>query len=236
MKKYIALVLILVLFLSVPFVSAATSDGLEWGINEGDQLNFIFSYEDYNVSIKDESVYIEVSELPTIPDHINELTELVPAFGYVYFANGTSVNETLLTVGGLVAAMPIGNWSYLTSLVSEYDPPSGSVTVIDNATCWGYELDAPGASTEFTVYKIDGSVGYYYMQAGFVTTLLIEVELIRTDPPTTPEPTTESTSTESTSSGPPTGGFPFDTTTLLLIGVGAVAVVVIIVVVVKMRK
>jgi hypothetical protein len=238
MKKLFALILTLTLFISVPFVAAVNDSGLEWGIDEGDELHFIISYKDYNSTMESENVYMDVSKLPTIPDHIDNLTALMPAIGDLYFDNGTLVNETMTSIGGMAAALPIGNWSCLTSLAEDYVPPSGTVTVYDNNTHWGYGLTAPGVESVMYVYKIDGSLAYLYMQAGFVTMLLMEVEMVRTDPPTLPESTTEetTTTTESTSSGPPNGGFPIDPMILLLIGAAAVVVIIIVVVALNRRK
>ena len=238
MKKLLALILTLTLFLSVPFVAAVNDSGLEWGIEEGDTLHFTITYADYNYSMSVESIYMDVTDVPTIPDHIDNMSALIPATGILYFDNGSKVNDPIQTIGGMAAAMPIGNWSYLTSLVEDYTFTAGSIEVHENYTHWGYEMTAAGADSQFYVYKVDGSVAYLYMEVGMVTLLLMQVEMIRTDPPTLPEPTTGETSTttttESTTSGPPTGGI--DTMTLLLIGGGAVVVVIIIVVALKMRK
>ena len=126
--------------------SAATSQGLEWGITVGDQSNFDITATTEGVVETDEVIYMEVLVRPVIPNIITALGEL-PFDDLdldISWANGTDLGWSglifiLLFVATPSFIFPIGNYTLLTELYNADDFYNG--TVYDSGGYWGVNFN-----------------------------------------------------------------------------------------------
>ncbi len=127
-------------------VSAATSQGLEWGIVVGDQWNFDIATTEEGVAELDEVIYMEVLVRPIIPNIVANLSDL-PFDDIdldITWANGTDLGwSALIFIFFIVAApsfiVPIGNYSLLSELYNADSFYNG--TIYDSGSYWGMDLN-----------------------------------------------------------------------------------------------
>jgi hypothetical protein len=152
-------------------VSAATSQGLEWGVAVGDQWNFDITSTNEGVAGLDEVIYMEVLTRPTIPNVVSILDN-IPDLGLnMTWANGTSLGWSALIFIFLAVASPffvcpIGNYTLLGALYTADSFYNG--TIYDQSDYWGFNLNGfeliPGnASTNIHVdfLKQDGVLAHW---------------------------------------------------------------------------
>jgi len=150
-------------------VAAASSQGLEWGFGAGDRFDFTLTSA---VNGWSDGLYINVTSVPGIPDPLNSWAAIPqPSAGTYWAANDTSVGIVALIFLGLFlvgskAAVPIGNFSLLWSLVN---PLLTQETQIDESNVWGIrfqdDINATHAyAVEVTYAKADGMMAEYKLE------------------------------------------------------------------------
>lgn len=161
----------LVTMLITTNVAAATSQGFEWAVEVDDKYNFTLDFTEGNQSIS-EGIYFEVGSVPTLPNTIDNITDIPSVSGNFYWTtNDTSIGFlslififTLVTGGKI--AYPVGNFDLLNTLLTEWH---GDTTMLENATFtmvnnyhyWGvsasWEIDEDNSVTlDVTYLKSDG--------------------------------------------------------------------------------
>ena len=181
-----ALTLLTVIFLLgmmhiVP-VTAATNQGLEWGVMHGASIDYTLIIDADDLAF-DGEIYLEYNATalaPTIPDSIANWSE-IPYFDVDFFyANGTSMGIIVLT---LLAAynmhVPIGNWTFLSKLAEDTIDVTNFVLDDEDPYFWGYsweddDWEYASEGLRITVHvdflKIDGCLSHYTMSAVNITT------------------------------------------------------------------
>ncbi|MGY5875244.1 MAG: hypothetical protein RTU30_05820, partial [Candidatus Thorarchaeota archaeon] len=209
---------------------AANNQGLEWGVEVDDRLEFSFD-ADWSITIMsvstsysvDHNVYLEIDSLPSIPNDVDSLSDIDMVVSTMKFANGTEVSdifsEVPLSTGLPTAAYPIGNWAAVAAALDN-DLTTATVTpdVANNATHFGYSYSMMGIDSAVYWYKADGSLAYMHMGMTITGMSDTQIHFVRTNPP-----------------DPVGGGLVLDTTTLLIIA-GGVGVVIIIAIVFAKRR
>ena len=131
------------MFLISP-VAAATSQGLEWGIEDGDQWNFDFTSVADGVTEMDEVMYFEsTGGLTTIPNILTDWVSLPEPSFDVEWANGTSLGwSALIFIFYMIAvdqwAVPIGNYTLLGELYEDNVFYNG--TIYETSSYWGMDV------------------------------------------------------------------------------------------------
>jgi hypothetical protein len=150
----------------------ANNQGLEWGVDIGDRFYFHYFMEgdDYFMfPYIDELYFADVDGLDTVPDDIQLMGELPNCYYSTYYLNGSIASESLFL---LSLAMPIGNWTLLSEIISMGSPDD--FTIIDTETEWGFEV-------EFTItYTIDYTIKYYKTD-GVLSLFALHYEAIEGD-------------------------------------------------------
>jgi len=181
-----ALTLLMVLFLvglmQIVPVTAASNQGLEWGVMPGASIDYTLIIDADDLAF-DGEIYLEynaTAPAPAIPDSIANWSE-IPYFDVDFFyANGTSMGIIVLT---LLAAynmhVPIGNWTFLSELAEDTIDVANFVLDDEDPYFWGYsweddDWEYASEGLRITVHvdflKIDGCLSHYTMSAVNVTT------------------------------------------------------------------
>jgi len=132
------------MFLISP-VAAATSQGLEWGIEVNDQYNFDVTSDTNGVNTLDEVMYFEVTGgLIAIPNILTDWTSIPKPTFDVTWANGTTLGwSALIFLYYFIITdswvVPIGNYTLLGELYEANVFYNG--TVFDTGSYWGMDLD-----------------------------------------------------------------------------------------------
>ncbi|MHA2211198.1 MAG: hypothetical protein ACXABV_18735 [Candidatus Thorarchaeota archaeon] len=112
-----------VLFLSLMIFSfpvvAQTNQGLTWGFDPGDEYHFEFHLDAEDMQI-DEEIYFNSSDaLPTIPDSLDNWTDIPWVTIDAFYANGTDLGIiALIFLTALNFQLPVGNWTLMSSIYS----------------------------------------------------------------------------------------------------------------------
>jgi hypothetical protein len=167
--------LLLVMFSSTSAI-AATSQGLEWGYEEGKRYDFIESWVSKGkdgTSTWEDGYYLLGPEYTEISDPLNVSMPIPARKAKTYWLNGSD----MMTVP-LQFAVPVGNWSLLTLATVTYAADfNGTLDIVETAGTWGYVLEEFEESygiVEFTrrgwqFSKSDGVLERltYYWDAGW---------------------------------------------------------------------
>jgi len=148
-------------------VAAATSQGLEWGIESGDQWNFDITSVDDGVTEMSEVMYFEsTGGLTTIPNILDDWVNLPEPSFDVEWANGTSLGwSALIFIFYYVVvdkwAVPIGNYTLLGELYDDYVFYNG--TIYESSSYWGMEIDnfLGEADIHVDFLKADGFLAHW---------------------------------------------------------------------------
>ncbi|TFG13841.1 hypothetical protein EU537_05115 [Candidatus Thorarchaeota archaeon] len=116
-------VLAIVSMFMVSPVAAATSQGLEWGVQFGDRFDFTMTSTDEDVP--SEGLYVNITDMPAlaIPDPLTDWNAIPQPDIDFWWQNGTSMGITALIfigiffVGGKFT-LPIGNFTLLENLLA----------------------------------------------------------------------------------------------------------------------
>ncbi len=168
MKRALQLLLALsfvTMFLISP-VAAATSQGLEWNIDVGDQWNFDLTSVTDGVTEMDEVLYFEsTGGLTTIPNILTDWVSLPEPSFDVEWANGTSLGwSALIFLFYMVAvdrwAVPIGNYTLLGELYEDHVFYNG--TIYETSSYWGMDVDYLGElDVHVDFLKDDGFLAHW---------------------------------------------------------------------------
>lgn len=155
------------MFLISP-VAAATSQGLEWGIELNDQYNFDITSETNGVNDLDAVIYFEVTGgLSTIPNILTDWSSIPKPTFTIQWANGTSLGwSALIFIFYGIATdcwvVPIGNYTLLGELYDADVFHNG--TVFDTGSYWGMDVnDFLGNTVDIHVdyLKSDGFLAHW---------------------------------------------------------------------------
>jgi hypothetical protein len=150
-------------------VEAATSQGLEWGLEVDSQHNFDYMIKDSNNETVTEAVIqFIVNTRPSIPDIVNIWDEIPTIEADITWANGTVVEEFILAwfmhAIDTDFTLPIGNWTFLTELYEDTAHFEGTVT--DTGGYWridGTILVYGEATVHIDYLKTDGLLAHFNM-------------------------------------------------------------------------
>lgn len=139
-------VVLLLMLVSCPLlrtVAPCHSQGLQWGIREGDRYDFQLDSATVNHSGAGEqnqvTYYVLALSPPPIPDPLTIQQGTIPVAQFqAYFSNGTIMQGNVLDL-----AVPIGNWSLLTAVLVEgfrnaLPDEDLRVSFSESSTSWGY--------------------------------------------------------------------------------------------------
>lgn len=160
-----SLALISMLFLVQ--AEAATSQGLEWGLEVGDQYNYDTVLRDSNnETIREEVIHFIVDTRPLIPDIVNVWDELPTIEADIMWANDASTEELVfdyfMYAMDVELVLPIGNWTFLIDLYEDTAHFDG--TISDTDGYWGLEgiIFVYGEATVYIDYlKDDGLMAHF---------------------------------------------------------------------------
>lgn len=168
MKRALQLLLAIsfaTMFLISP-VAAATSQGLEWNIEVGDQWNFDLTSVTDGVTEMDEVLYFEsTGGLTTIPNILTDWVSLPEPDFDVEWANGTALGwSALIFIFYMVAvdrwAVPIGNYTLLGELYEDHVFYNG--TIYETSSYWGMDVDYLGElDVHVDFLKDDGFLAHW---------------------------------------------------------------------------
>jgi len=155
----------LLIALSAPSVYGANTQGLHWGLNEGDRLDYRFVvHSSYTTMVPftsiDEGFYFIADDLPLIPDTVVTATNLYKTF-QAYWSNGSMISSSS-GLPNLVTVFVVGNWSLVNSLVFPAMP--SLYRIVDSELLWGIEGNQPGPEVgqtnnmSMTFLKSDGAL------------------------------------------------------------------------------
>lgn len=190
MKRTLKLLLALAfvgIFCVTP-VMAATSQGLVWGIDDGDQFNFQMTLtgaeqeEDVN-----EGIYMEVLDTETIPNVLTTWDDMPEVDLDILWENGTSMGFAVLIFLGIAAtgerlAVPTGNYTLLTELLLD---KYSNLTMSENSAYWEMtatyenELLNQTGSVAVSYLKEDGFLARYSITLANETHTLSDISVIR---------------------------------------------------------
>jgi hypothetical protein len=177
--------------LSSPPVIAQTNQGLEWGFDPENEYHFMMNLEGDGMLINEE-IYVNSSDpLPTIPDSLDNWTDIPWVALDAYFTNGTDLGiYVILFLTALNFHLPIGNWTLMSSIYSTTLNVDHFALDADDPYFWGYSWDdddfeyGPVSVEEgFTIFvhvdyfKEDGYLSYYSVESFNTTTMEKEGEL-----------------------------------------------------------
>ncbi len=175
-------VLILPILLCPTAVSAVNTQGLAWGLEVGDRIDYTVTanVEGVTTTSPTQSVsecYVVVTSLPELPNIVISIPSLLPQNFNQSLANGTEYNF-------LWTAVPVGNWTLLTELVLQSIPRSFNVTMIDTQAEWGMESTQDYGSTimfqTLRMSKSDGAMNYLKQEtSGTSASIHYVIEVVR---------------------------------------------------------
>jgi hypothetical protein len=226
-KNYLVLLLV-VLILNMQHVAAQDLQGLGWGLEVGDQIEYTWTVTiqespSSNIIASVENITLEITDLgPISTSHFSWMGDL--NYAVKYFSNGS-----ILTQSVDWSAVPIGNWTLMEELLTGYsqDPGLDFLDFTLSSTTWRVESDhnhtitGQITNTTYEYSVLDGAISYLYVQIwdhpteGYHETN----ELVRISPlPSSPPPIPV-----------------LDPLVLAILGI-AIGVVMIAIIIIKVRK
>ena len=135
MPLVLATLAILSIFLISP-VAAANNQGLSWAIASADRFDFTVKTDIPGEDNINEGLYYVVQNNPaTIPDSISMWSQIPAITVKLYWTNGSLASLGL--IGADKLAVPIGNWTLLSSLAEDLAFPG--YEDVNDAAYWGYK-------------------------------------------------------------------------------------------------
>lgn len=169
--KYVETIMVgaALLALLVTGVSAAQSQGLHWGYEEGQQYYFI--ERDWNIDqteLPAMNFMLMRSDYPSIPDPLTNSSYLPWTAFQVYFTDGRLATSQQ-PIWGPGAAVPIGNWSLLSKVFENHYTNTSiwgnatSFRLVEDSETWGFifvrtnnALPDTNSTTHVSYSKQDG--------------------------------------------------------------------------------
>ena len=151
-------------------VAAATDQGLDWGVQNGDRFDFNMQESSGGVVVN-EALYMLVDNRPSIANGISNWNA-VPGVGVdIFWANGSSMGFSAIIFIGIFFVngefcFPVGNWTLLTELRST-DPDA---TITDSIFFWGFSWRGTFLDPEMQTHlgvdymKSDGFLAHYTVE------------------------------------------------------------------------
>ncbi|NWF97207.1 MAG: hypothetical protein HXY34_13805 [Candidatus Thorarchaeota archaeon] len=171
-------------------VAAATSQGLAWGVKLNDQFNFDMVVNDVTGDDDvDEIIYLRVNTAPdVIPNIITNWTEIPDVDLDFKWVNGTDMGFSVLiflflALVGMKFAVPIGNFTLMTQLITSIPDYSENITIINDYYYWGMKFSGSFLSNKLEVtgsyLKSDGFLAKYLVKTYNGTAIDKEMNIIR---------------------------------------------------------
>jgi hypothetical protein len=211
-------VFVIVAFLLMTPVAAATDQGLEWGVQNGDRFDYNM-HESSDGNVADEALYMTVTSRPSIANSISNWAAVPGVDIDIFWANGSSMGFSALVFLGIFFVdgefcFPVGNWTLLTELRGS--DPDADIT--DSIFFWGFSWRGTFFDPELQV-----QIGVDYLKSdGFLAHYTVE--------------TVNQTSQETIYTASITRQGLFLQDNILLIGGGVVLVLVLAIVCIKKKK
>lgn len=176
-------------------VHAANNQGLDWGVEVGDKLEFSCSrFSSIDISIMqstfalDYEIYVDIDSSPDIDDNVDSFEDIdFVSTTFTYIRNESSVYdifEKAKILGIFLAvALPIGNWDAIVAAANNDIESTEGFELINDATHFGFHYEEGEIAVEISYFKVDGSLALISYDA--ITPLFDEVyyDLVRTNPP-----------------------------------------------------
>lgn len=167
-------------------VIAQTDQGLEWGFASDDIFHFMMHLEGDGLNVHEE-IYIQLNDtLPSIPDSMDNWTDIPLVTISAHYANGTELGiEVLCFIAMYNAHLPIGNWSFLSSLAEDTLNLENLTLDAEDIFFWGYSWEDDNwvlSGEDWTIYsnytiqvhvdylKTDGFLTHYSVDSYNTTT------------------------------------------------------------------
>lgn len=182
----IIVVLFLTTLISVMPVIAETDQGFEWGFAYDDEIHFMMHLNGTGLQIDEEIYFVSNDTLPSIPDSMNNWTDIPYTGLEAYYANGTQLGFEILTFVAMYNVyLPIGNWTFLSTLAQTTHTVENFTLDPEDPFFWGYSwedddwvLSGEGWTiwSNYTLYvhveylKTDGFIAHYSVDAYNTTT------------------------------------------------------------------
>jgi len=179
-----ALTLLTVIFLlgmmHVVPVTAATNQGLEWGVEPDATIEYELFVDAPDIAY-DGGIYVEYNApTPTIPDSITDWLD-IPYFDTDFFyANGTEMGIiALIFLAAYNFHVPIGNWTFLSELAEDTIDVTNFVLDDEDPYFWGYSwedddweyaMEGIRLTVHVDFLKIDGCLAHHTMETTNITT------------------------------------------------------------------
>ena len=168
-------------------VLAQTNQGFVWGFASDDIFPFMMQLE-MNDMILSEEVHLGVNDtLPTIPDSMDNWTDIPVVVINADYSNGTSIGILGLTLVAMYNVhLPIGNWPLLSSLAQTTHNLENLTLDAEDDYFWGYSWEDNNwvmSDGNFTIYsnytiyvhvsylKTDGFLAHYSVDSYNTTTM-----------------------------------------------------------------
>jgi hypothetical protein len=152
-------VVLLTLTIAHPnLVFAQTDQDLEWGFASDDTFYFMMHLETNGMMLNEE-IYLGVNDtLPTIPDSMDNWTDIPIVVINACYSNGTSLGILGLTLVAMYNVhLPIGNWLLLSSLAQTTHNLENLTLDADDDYFWGYSWEDENwvlNDVNWTIYSI----------------------------------------------------------------------------------
>jgi len=168
--KYSSLLLIILLLtpqISMKSVIAQTDQNLEWGFAYDDEVHFMMHLNSTGLQIDEEIYLVSNDTLPSIPNAIDNWTDIPYTGIRAYYANGTQLGIEVLTFVAMYNVyLPIGNWSFLSDLAEGTHTVENFSLDEEEYAFWGYSWEdddwilSDGGVTIYSNYTINVHVEY----------------------------------------------------------------------------
>jgi hypothetical protein len=160
----------IIAFLLMTPVAAATDQGLQWGVQNGDRFDFNMHQSD-GEDVINEALYMTVDSRPSIANGISTWSAVPGVDIDVFWANGSSMGFSALIFLGIffvdgAFCFPVGNWTLLTELRGA--DPDAQIT--DSIFFWGFNYRGTFIDPELQIrlgvdyLKSDGFLAHYTIE------------------------------------------------------------------------
>ena len=173
MNNKLFTILFLMGFILIPSVLADNSQGLVWGVEEGQEIQYTLHMRmnmetTYTTTTMDvtEGLVFTIITLPDIPTVVDERWELPYAYGEMTYTNGTDVGYLGMPISLSNLIMPIGNWALIDEIYKdsmETPPAEYTISWINDFSSWGlaqsvtdYPTEGSSTSASMIFSKSDG--------------------------------------------------------------------------------
>ncbi|MGY5875876.1 MAG: hypothetical protein RTU30_09030 [Candidatus Thorarchaeota archaeon] len=145
------------------YFTEVNDKSLFWGVSIGDRYNFSIMEYHYVKPLNQDVYYAEITELPSLDD-VSSLYYMPGAEYDNYKFDGSIASITKYSPN---LVMPIGNWSYLSYLVTSYSG-IGTYVLFESPTEWGFSLELEYSVTNYRSVRYDRNTGVQ-LQFNFTT-------------------------------------------------------------------